>query len=247
MKNLSRNIAIVALAFGVSGLAMSPAIANAAENGMYPAITPNNTAGAHGARKAHDMWLATHPETSGDQNAAPQVSHEVLPNNDAGPHGARKAYDIREAQQAKLAQPNLNSPAMQADFSQKGETVLQEVHQARVALSAGDHVTAKKLMHNARATLSDMYNDGASGNIVITGPLVFDEDFSAGNQIKGDAQINQVILPFESTLGNLNLAYTQLINNHSFQANQTLGLVEQDLGVQTAQISTTSTVAPANS
>ncbi|OKH88889.1 hypothetical protein [Thalassospira sp. TSL5-1] len=247
MKNLPRNIAIVALAFGVSGLAMSPAIANAAENGTYSAIVPNNHAGPNGASKEHDIWLATHPEDATQGNAQQFDSQAIVPNNVTGSHNGRKEHDIWLAKQAKLSQPNPNSPVIQADFSQKGETVLQEVHQARVALSAGDHVTAKKLMHNARATLSDMYNNGASGNIVITGPLVFDEDFSAGNQVKGDAQINQVILPFESTLGNLNLAYTQLINNQPFQANQTLGLVEQDLGVQTAQISTTSTVTPGNS
>ena len=247
MKTLSRNIAIIALAFGASGLAMMPAIASAAENGTYQAITPDNTSGAHGARKAHDIWLATHPESASGQNASPQVNHEVLPNNHAGPNGARKAYDVRQVKEAEHAQPNPNSSAIKAAFSQEGETVLQQVHEARVALSAGDRVSAKKLMHNARATLSDMYNEGAHGNIVITGPLVFDEDFSAGNQLQGNAQINQVILPFDKTRENLNLAYTQLINNQPFQANQTLGLVEQDLGIQTAQISTISTVAPANS
>ncbi|RCK52325.1 hypothetical protein TH25_07415 [Thalassospira profundimaris] len=94
MKTLSRNIAIVALAFGVSALAMTPAIASAAENSTYAAIVPNNHAGPHGARKEHDIWLAQNPETASNQNAAPQVSHEIVPNNTAGAHGARKEHDI---------------------------------------------------------------------------------------------------------------------------------------------------------
>ncbi|OKH88892.1 hypothetical protein [Thalassospira sp. TSL5-1] len=94
MKTLSRNIAIVALAFGVSGLAMTPAIASAAENSTYSAIVPNNHAGPHGARKEHDIWLSQNPETASNQNAAPQVSHEIVPNNTAGAHGGRKEHDI---------------------------------------------------------------------------------------------------------------------------------------------------------
>ncbi|OKH88888.1 hypothetical protein [Thalassospira sp. TSL5-1] len=208
MKNLSRNIAIVTLAFGVSALAMTPAIASAAENGTYSAITPNNTAGAHGARKAYDIW---------------------------------------QAKQAQMAQPSPNSPAIKTDFSQQGEAVLQQIHQARVALSNGDHDAARTLLHDARATLSDMYNSGASGNIVISGPVVFDQDFSAGNQVSNSAQISQVILPFDETRGNLDLAFSELTNSQPFRANQTLGLVEQDLGIQTAQFSTTSVVAPTHS
>ncbi len=247
MKTLSRNIAIVALAFGVSGLAMAPAIANAAENVTYPTVVPNNHAGPDGAIKEHTIWMANHPKAATEKNAQKFDSQAVVPNNVTGSHSGRKEHDIWLAKQAKLSQTNPNSQAMQTDFSQKGATILQQVQEARVALSAGDHVTAKKLLHDARATLSNMYNSGAQGNIVITGPLVFDEDFSAGNQVQGNAQIDQVILPFEKTRENLNLAYTQLINSHPFQANQTLGLFEQDLGVQTAQVSTTSTVAPANS
>ncbi|RCK52321.1 hypothetical protein TH25_07390 [Thalassospira profundimaris] len=208
MKNLSRNIAIVTLAFGVSALAMTPAIASAAENGTYKTVVPNNTAGAHGGRKAYDIW---------------------------------------QAKQTQMAQPNSDSPAMKTDFSQQGETVLQQIHQARVALSNGDRDSARQLLHDARATLSDMYNNGATGNIVISGPVVFDQDFSAGNQVSNAAQISRVILPFDETRGNLDLAYTQLTNNQPREANQTLGLVEQDLGVQTAQFSTTSTVVPAHS
>ena len=94
MKTLSRNIAIVALAFGVSGLAMTPAIASAAENVTYPIMVPNNHAGPNGGAKEHDQWLATHPETASDQNAAPQISNEIVPNNTAGAHGARKEHDI---------------------------------------------------------------------------------------------------------------------------------------------------------
>ncbi|OKH88891.1 hypothetical protein [Thalassospira sp. TSL5-1] len=94
MKSLSRNIAIVALAFGVSGLAMAPAIASAAENVTYPEIVPNNHAGPNGGAKEHDIWLASHPETASNQNAAPQVSHEVLPNNHVGPNGASKEHDV---------------------------------------------------------------------------------------------------------------------------------------------------------
>lgn len=94
MKSLSRNVAIVALAFGVSALAMTPAIASAADNSTYPAIVPNNHAGPNGASKEHDIWLSTHPETAPAQNAAPEVSHEVVPNNDAGPNGASKEHDM---------------------------------------------------------------------------------------------------------------------------------------------------------
>ncbi|AUG51857.1 YfdX family protein [Thalassospira marina] len=247
MKNLSRNIAIVTLAFGVSALAMAPNIASAAENGTYPAIVPNNTSGPHGARKEYDIWLAQHPESPTNQATVSEYNDSFVPNNASGPHRARKEHDIWLAQQAKFTQPDPNSAAMKADFSKKGETVLQQVHQARVALSAGDHDTAKQLLHNARATLSDMYDDGANGNIIITGPLVFDQDFAAGNQAKGNAQLSQVVLPFGKTRGNLDLAYTQLINSHPLQANQTLGLVEQDLSVTTAQVTTGSMTSSSNS
>ena len=208
MKTLSRNIAIVTVAFGVSALAMTPIIASASENGTYSSNVPNNSAGAH---------------------------------------GARKTGDIRLAQQAKTAQPKPKSPAMKADFSQQGETVLQQVHQARVALSNGKYETALKLIHDARATLANMYNSGASGNIVISGPVIFNQDVSADNQVNKAAQISQVILPFDETRGNIDLAYTQMINSRPFRANQTLRLVEKDLSVQTAQFTTSSTVTPTHS
>jgi hypothetical protein len=234
MKNVTRKFAIATLAFGVS-TAFVPAFANAADANSYQAIAPNNTAGKHGARKAYDIWLAAHPDADASWHNTPdQISHEVVPNNTAGPHGARKETDIFDAQQAKLPQPDVNSPAIQAKFSSEGQTVLQQVHEARVALNRNDHVTAKKLLHDARATMSNMYDEGAQGNLVINGQLVMDQDLATPQSgATSNVSYNKVVMPFSETLGDLNLAYTQLINSYPHQANQTLGLVERNLSVQT--------------
>ncbi|OSQ42102.1 hypothetical protein [Thalassospira sp. MCCC 1A01428] len=244
MKNVTRKFAIATLAFGVSA-AFVPAFANAANASPYQAIVPNNTAGKHGAEKEYEIWLAAHPDTNtSDQNSTAHISHEVVPNNISGPHRARKETDIYDAKQANLPQPDVNSPAIQAQFSQEGQTVLQQVHQARVALAKNDRVTAKKLLHNARATMANMYDEGASGNLVINGQLVMDQDLVVPQDSTGTrVAFNKIIMPFSETLGDLNLAYTQLINSQPQDANKTLGLVERNLSVQSALVTQAPTTA----
>ncbi|OSQ39586.1 hypothetical protein [Thalassospira mesophila] len=247
MKNVTRKFAIATVAFGVS-VACVPAFAttaNAASASPYQAIVPNNTAGKHGAAKEYEIWLAAHPDADTSSQVGPaHISHEVVPNNISGPHRARKETDIYDAEQAKLPQPDVNSPALQARFSQEGQAVLQQVHEARVSLAKNDRVTAKKLLHEARATLSNMYDEGARGNLVINGLLVMDQDFVAPQTGTGsNVAFNKVVMPFSQTLGDLNLAYTQLINSYPVDANQTLGLVERNLTVQSALVTQSPTTA----
>ena len=247
MNNIVQKFAVAALALSVSAAALSPMVANAATAGTAKTDqaqynVPNNVNGPHGARKAYDIWLASHANQ--EKNAKPQAaSHDIVPNNTNGPNGGRKEHDIWKSKQDQKAKPD--AAVLQSNYQQQGIDVLQNLRAARVALDQNNLVKTKSLLQQARSDLANMQNAGIDGHFKVVGPTLVSQDYvttftetTAGDKVAvvqpalTNIASTDISIPFSQTKQKLNLAYTQLINSHPHQAKMTLADAENSILVQ---------------
>lgn len=138
--------------------------------------------------------------SGGAMGFAPTLAH-------AHTNRARREHAEWVAQNQKAEHPDHMLAMANPATAQDTGRVLSNVHAAIAALENNNHDQAKQLLHDARQTMGNLFDNGVSG------------------VIKTDSQS----VPFASTYENLNLAYNQLINSQDETALQTLKNIEADI------------------
>lgn len=151
---------------------------------------------------------------------------------------ARHEYENWVAAHPQYQRNNQNFVVTDASFAKQGATVMSQVRDAIDALSADNTVRAKQLLHDARMTMDDMYDRGASGLVQINNQLLVNSASPATSKdgITTQASMSRVLMPFSQTKEFLNIAYTKLVNNDQSGALDVLKNAEANLQSQTVSL-----------